>query len=296
MDVRLFQIDSDFPRFRANKAAARKERTGKYACFTPGFDRIAPEVCRLVAVRLFVEYPDYFDLRMATGGAGEVLCHLTGERLCFDREMRLIEVGGIKPGEVPYQNAFDALSSQVPEDLAVVALPEGESDKNVALHVTAPSHWAPEEKIGASFLATHAPVPHFERVGTASAALLETVRTRPPVVRFNWGIEFTDRLNLHPEPPPGTDAQEWNRRRVRPSDACPVFLRVERQVLWGMESARAVLFAIRVYVRPVTRLAASERDALHRTLVSMPEATRLYKGLPPETFAETVKYVAPATH
>ncbi|MBC7808353.1 MAG: DUF3445 domain-containing protein [Akkermansiaceae bacterium] len=292
MDVRLFQIDQQFPVFRANTAAARAERFDKYVCFDPDFDRLAPEVCRTIIIRLSVEYPTYFDLRMEAGGAGVLSCRLTGEILRFDREMRLTNVENVDQTAAQYRNAFDALVSQVPEDITVVALPEGKPDENVALHVTAPSHWSPGEKIGASFLQTHAPVPHFGRVAAASSALLETVRTRPPVVRFNWGIEFTDRLNLHPEPPPGTNALEWNRRSARLSDPCPVYLRVERQVLWGMESARALLFAIRVYTRPVTRLSGQERDDLRQTLQSMPEESRAYKGLPPETFTETIQYLS----
>ncbi len=292
MDARLFQIDRDFDQFRANKIAARAERSGKYVCFAPGFERLVPDVCRLMVIRLIAEYPDYFDLRREDGGAGTLLCRLTRETLHFNREMDLTGVESEVLVVPPYQNAFDALVSQVPEDIAVVALPEGAPDKNVALHVTAPSHWEPEEKIGASFLSTHARVPQFERINAASAALLEAVRTRPPVVRFNWGIEFSERLNLHPEPPLGADAAEWNRRVPRFADEYPVYLRIERQVLWGMEDARALLFAIRVYVRPVNGLSPTERDTLRRTLLSIPEESRRYKGLPPETFAATVKYLA----
>ena len=175
--------------------------------------------------------------------------------------------------------------SQVPEDMAVVALPDGEPDVAAAIHVCAPSHWSPEEKIGQSFVQIHAPVPGFTKVAASSATLLEAVRTRPPIVRFNWGIEFTDRLNLHPKPPPGEKNGDWNRR----SDSGDgIFLRVERQVLWGMESTRAALFTIRVYARPLVDLTQNERGALRDTLLTMPEASRLYKGLPPESFAQVL--------
>ena len=127
------------------------------------------------------------------------------------------------------------------------------------------------------------------KIASSSAALLEAIRTRPPVVRFNWGIEFTDRLNLHPEPPPDVAASEWNRRTMDANANCPVYLRVERQVLWGMEDIRAVLFAIRVYTRPVSDLCAAERADLCSALLSMPDASRDYKGLPPETFAAVVE-------
>lgn len=292
MDNRFFQIDSEFARFRENTMAARAERLEKYVCFNSNFDRLEAETCESILIRMIAGYPAYFDLQMESEQQYTLICRLTRERLRFDRKMRLIDAESLESTIPPYRNAFDALVSQVPEDVAVVALPEGKTDENVALHITAPSHWVPEEKIGASFLQTHAPVPNFERIAQASASLLETVLMRRPVVRFNWGIEFTDRLNLHPEPPSGTNAEEWNRRRPRLTEECPVYLRIERQILAGLRESRALLFTIRVYVRPVTELSPVERNALHQTLLSMPEESRLYKGLPPETFAETVRYLA----
>lgn len=288
-DARLFQIDREFDRFRHNKIAARHERLPKYVLTDSRFGVLAPDVCRLIAMRLFMEYPAFFSLEMQSGGAGILTCRLTGERLSFDHEMRLLSVEGVNAPA--YENTFDALLSQVPEDMAVVSLPEGKPDAVAALHVTAPSHWSPESIIGQSFITTHAPVPGFAKIVVASVSLLEAIRTRPPVVRFNWGVEFTDRLNLHPQPPPGVDGGNWNRRTLDAAAPCPLFLRIERQVLWGMEAARAVLFAIRVYTRPVTELSTRERGDLREALLSMPEASREYKGLPPDTFAAVLKYL-----
>lgn len=292
VDHKLFQIDRDFAHFRANTVAARAERLEKYVLRSPCFDRLRPAVCGLIAARLSAEYPGQFELQAQNNGGLVLSCRLTGERLIFDSGMRLTAVESSIPIVTTYQDAFDALISQVPEDVAVVELPEGASDENVALHVTAPSHWSPEEKIGASFLATHAPVPGFGRIGDASGALLEKVLGRPPVVRFNWGIEFSRRLNLHPESPPGADIGEWNRRHLRLADECPVFLRIERQVLWGMPDVRALLFTIRVYVRPVDGLTPAERSALRDSLLSMPEESRAYKGLQTETYTDVVNLLS----
>lgn len=295
-DLRLFQIDREFARFRENAVAARTENVEKYVCFDPGFGTIASGVCRVIVDRLCTEYPLNFEWEPGPDGAGVLRCRMTNERLVFDLGMRLVPGKCSVAAVPPYQNAFDALMSQVPEDMAVVALPKDEPDKNVALHVTSPSHWSPEEKIGQSFLQTHAPVPHFDRIAAASAKLLESVRTRSgPVVRFNWGIEFTDRLNLHPEPPAGADPEEWNRRRVRPTDKGPIYLRIERQVLVGVPEVRALLFAIRVYVRPVMDLSDRERIALRDTLLTMPEESRVYKGLAAETFRDVVGRICDQT-
>ncbi|MBC8139194.1 MAG: hypothetical protein H8F28_25250, partial [Fibrella sp.] len=56
---------------------------------------------------------------------------------------------------------------------------------------------------------------------------------------------------------------------------------------------RVLLFAIRVYLRPANELSPSERHALRETLLSMSEESRAYKGLPPETFADVVRFLAP---
>ncbi len=277
-DARLFQIDREFPRFRANKLACRAERMGKYVQrddtrFAPA---TAAAVARLMAVRLATEYPDLFTLETLPGGAGTLECRLTGERLAFDTEMGLVEGGAaVTP---PYADAFDALCCQVPEDVVVVTLPEsGEEDANAALHVCAPSHWSPEEKAGASFVATHAPVPGFEKIARAAAPLLKALVHGRPMVRFNWGIEFTDRLNLHPEPPPGEDPAEWNRRTLRDADG--PYLRVERQVLWGLPDVSAVLFTIRIYTRPFADLSPEERGLLRDALRTLSPEIRAYKSL-----------------
>ena len=80
-DARLFQLDRDFPRFRQNKIAACRERSGKYVRTDSRFAGLAPAVCRLLAVRLAVEYPAHFTLKMQDAGAGILDCRLTGERV-----------------------------------------------------------------------------------------------------------------------------------------------------------------------------------------------------------------------
>ena len=273
-DAHLFQFDREFARFRANKLACRAERIGKYVLRDARFEgELAESVCRLMAVRLAVEHPDLFALETRPGGAGALECGLTGETLRFDAWMRLTGLrGGDAATAPPYEDAFDALCCQVPEDVAVVALLDGEADANVALHVCAPSSWTPEAKIGASFVTTHAPVPHFEKTARAAGPLLRTILNGRPVVRFNWGVERTNRLNLHPEPPPNGAAQDA-------AATSPVYLRLERQTLWGLPGVNALLFAIRVYLRPATGLTPDERTLLLRAMRTLPPATRAYKDM-----------------
>jgi hypothetical protein len=266
-DTLLFQFDREFPRYHANKSACRAERFGKYVC-AAGFDGPAAEAAlRLMAARLATEHPALFRLEGAGGGVSVLHCRLTDDRLTFDERMHLAS-------ESPYADAFDALCCQVHEDIAVVRRAPERGDWIAALHLCAPSHWAAEAKIDRSFVDAHAPVPGFGKVSAAAAALTEACIARGPFVRFTWGIAFDDRLNAHPEPPPGSAPAFWD-------GESPLFLRVERQTLWGLPEVDAFLFAIRVYIydaRPI-RENPEQRDALVAALRSMSPESRRYKGV-----------------
>lgn len=277
-DARLFQIDDGWPRFRANKAACRRENWGKYVAYNLTAP-VARAVARLFLDRLPADYPALFT-REASGV--NLFCRLTGERLTFDENLRLADAeaaaGALLP---PYRDAFDALCSQVPEDIAVVQTSPERGNKIAALHLCAPSHWSARDKIGKDFSATHAPVPGMEksRRPPASDALVDAMVFRGPWVRFAWGLSANDRLNHHPDPPPGWDLAAWRDPIFDPKADPPFFFRVERQVLWGLPDVGAAVFAIRVYHHAATDLAPGERARLREALVGMDEASRAYKGL-----------------
>ena len=146
-----------------------------------------------------------------------------------------------------YSSAFDALSSQIQEDVAVVST-DGKKDWLSAIHLCSPSHWAAEDKIGKDFTAIHLPVPGIEKVNRAAGSLVDAMVRKGPYVRFVWGFSTDTQLNHHPEPPPGADPLKWKGRTFDPGRAgSPFLLRVERQTLWGLPEVAAGIFAIRVY-------------------------------------------------
>jgi hypothetical protein len=171
------------------------------------------------------------------------------------------------------------------EDIAVVACGQrgGGDDRIVALHLCAPSHWRAEDKIGRSFADAHAPVPGMERSRQTGAAraLMDAAVHRGPWVRFAWGITGDDRLNHHPDPPPGVDPGAWRGRAFDPNADPPFFVRAERQVLWGLPDVNAFVFAIRVYHRSgaVIRANPHQRALLTAALQSMNTDARRYKNL-----------------
>ena len=296
VDGHLFQIDSTFQRFRENKLSCRSERLGKYVCYADFAEPVREAVGRLIVTRLAVEHPGLF--RAVTPGDREdveLYCVPTGERLILDPSLRLT---GVRPADSaspeadpPYIDAFDALACQVPEDIAIVVRDAiGGPDRLVALHLCAPSRWAAEEKIGRDWSAIHEPVPGMERLRTPDIAstLVGMMIDRKPMVRFTWGIEFDDRLNRHPEPPQGVSPGEWQTRTPRcdrpdGTDAAEerLYLRVERQTIWGLPEVSATVFAIRVYHTPLSALRSipSHVEALASALRSMSPDSLHYKSL-----------------
>ncbi len=161
-------------------------------------------------------------------------------------------------------------------------MPGSGRDRIAALHLCSPSHWGAEDKIGKDFRATHAPVPGMERTNAAAASLVEAMVHRGPFVRFIWGVSADNRLNHHPEPPPGITLEAWKGCAFDPSaDGSPFYLRVERQGVWGLPEVGAAVFTIRVsfIAGQEIRENAVERDALRAALLSMSPESSVYKGV-----------------
>ncbi|MDO9089766.1 MAG: DUF3445 domain-containing protein [Rubrivivax sp.] len=152
--------------------------------------------------------------------------------------------------------------------------------------VCVPSHWAPEDKLGLSLTAIHAPVADNAALQAATPALLALATGGQAWERFVWTITPSARYDQHP------------RRHARspwPVDAAPreadafarqCFLRVERQTFLpvrGPEGAPAhqAVFTIRVMLQALSEAVATPAQArrLHDALDSMSEAAAQYKNL-----------------
>jgi len=262
-DKRLFQIDAEFERYADNKRRALRERRDKYVrAFRLPRDTEDAAI-RLITSRLAVDYPERFQVETSDG--------LT---TLFDGEVRYDLSAA---GRESRSDALDFLARLVPEDLAIVQVQHG-VDWVAYLHLCSPSHWAAEEKIGRSFFDVHTPIPGFERVNAAASGLVDAMLNKGPFVRFVWGVESDDRLNHHPEPPPGHDPVEWDGR----SFECGRFwVRTERQVIWGMPEVGAALFTIRVGFVPDDVVLSDDtlRRSLSEAVAGMSPEALAYKGL-----------------
>lgn len=262
-DQRLFQLDTELETYRSNKRTCLRERRGKYVRAWKLTREVERAAIELVTTRLAADYPDTFEVG-------------------WEGDARTLESDGRKwvlppAGPETDSPALDLLARLVPEDIAVVSTAENR-DWISYLHLCSPSHWAAEEKIGRSFFDTHVPVPGFERVNAAAAGLVDGMIHRGPFVRFVWTLESDPRLNHHPEPPPGVDAVAWDGRDFEDGR---FWVRVERQVTWGLPDVHAAMFFIRVSFVPGEEVLASEelRTTLASSIRSMSEASLAYKGI-----------------
>ncbi len=278
-DQKLFQLGPDFLEFRKQLETNRKlEAHSKYVCFSETM--VKPSIAKIVgfiAEKLAADYPAEIKVSQ-TGQVMTFESSFTHERLKINLEDGSLLEG---KGSLKYETAWDALCSQVPEDLAVWKLNADGSEEIEALHLNAPNHWAAESKIGKSFAAVHEPVAHIDKIVPWAVRILQGIIDKGPYVRFAWGVGTDSRLNHHPVAAPGTLDDDWKGRRFR-EDQPELFVRVERQVLWGFPELNRALFTIRTYFQDVHDLAENNPDALRgliAAIMSMSPESLVYKGL-----------------
>lgn len=276
-DKQVFQIDSNFAHYRQAKLLARNESLSKYYQ-TYNYCGVAGAIARLIISRLTQEYPRYFHLERLSINNFALHCYLTEETLYLDANWQLQQV---QSKVIPaYISTFDALACQVQEDLAVVCRGSDSANWLGAIHLCYPNHWAAEEKIGKDFAAVHAPVAGIEKINQRADAIVNTMIVREPTVRFAWGLSTDTRLNHHPEAPLGIQLEQWQGREFN-IDNPRLYLRIERQTIWGLPEYQAALFTIRTYFQDCRAIKQDPilRSKLVAALNSMTAESLVYKGL-----------------
>jgi len=268
-DQYVFQLDDQYDDYLGNKRACRKEDIHKYYVEAEGQAGTLAAINRLIVQLLIKEHPAVFSLS-EDGGRYTLHNNVTSQTLHWRNDWVKMEYGD-------YLSLFDALSSQVQEDIAICQL-DGDRDWLAAIHLSAPNHWAPAEKIGRPFSAVHAIVPGMAKLNQQYFKMLTTAVQKGPFFRFAWGIATDTRLNHHPIPPPGIDPIFWEGRRVE-ADSDKIYLRVERQTIVGIPASNAFLFTIRTYFYDIDELTLGEKEALFRAVESMSPESLEYKGL-----------------
>lgn len=160
-----------------------------------------------------------------------------------------------------YTNLFDALCSQIQEDVCVM-----QNNRLVASHVCLPSWWSPAQKIGKTMAEIHSEVPSMD--DTNYQAIWNACVNKGPFLRYNWGLTDTMVLNQHSDKGIGKDFDSDN-----------IYLRIERQVLQGFPATQSVAFLIRTFVADVKTLTREQRTTMVTAIENMTDEELEYKGL-----------------
>jgi hypothetical protein len=149
------------------------------------------------------------------------------------------------------------------------------------LCVCAPSHWAPEDKLGQALAAVHAPVADNARLQAASRQLVALVTEGGHWERHVWSLSPSPRHDQHPRRHPPTP---WPTTSDPLAFAQACWLRTERQTFFPVGGGTCQsIFTIRVQLQPLPLAVDSSDRArrLHDSLASMSDAVLAYKGLAP---------------
>tara|TARA_B100000424_G_scaffold160356_1_gene122830 strand:- start:298 stop:1212 length:915 start_codon:yes stop_codon:yes gene_type:complete len=266
-----FIIDDLLPLYKNEKQDARAENISEYYLEEQNQTNLMKVICFWMAEQLSKEYKhisfynedDYYILDN----------EITGETVYTDESLNVLQVtksplcscskscSGCKYPNPLYTNLFDALCSQIQEDVCVM-----QNDKLVSAHVCLPSWWSPKEKMMMSMAEIHKDVPGMEK--TAYEHIWKACLHKAPFIRYNWTLTNSPVLNQHPTKNIGKDF-----------DQDSLYLRVERQVLKGFSNVQGVLFLIRTYVADVNTLKKSQRKAIANAIEGMTDQELEYKGL-----------------
>lgn len=280
VDNYVFQIDNTFFDYRNTKLASRQECLSKYFQTSNYSDKVAVAVTKFIIRCLVYEYPNYFHLESLTSGI-TLNCQLTQETLYFDDNYNLQKVDTHRGATIypSYTCSLDVLAAQVQEDITVICRADNINWVG-AIHLCFPNHWSAEDKVGKDFATVHAPVAGIEKINQRSLAITNTMIMHQPMVRFAWGLSTDTRLNHHPQPPLNNKIEDWEGRKFDISNP-RLYLRIERQVIWGLPECDAAVFTIRTYFRDTAEIKqdACLRQKLVSAIKSMTKDSLIYKGL-----------------
>ncbi len=278
-DAQVFQIDSNFTQYRQAKLLARTENLSKYYQTCNYAPTVAGAIARLIVERLTKEHPQYFYTKKAANNLLAFHSRLTGDTIYLDADWQLQQAQSqVMP---PLSSTLDAIALQVQEDLAVVCRASDGTNWLSAIHLCYPNHWSAEDKIGKDFATVHAPVAGMEKINSRSEAIVRRMILQKPMVRFAWGLSTDTRLNHHPKSPQNPMVIDYWQGRSFDLEHPRLYLRIERQVIWGLPEYESALFTIRTYFRDcrVIKKDSVLRSKLHLALQSMHPKSLVYKGL-----------------
>lgn len=158
-------------------------------------------------------------------------------------------------------NLYDTVM-KLQEDIAVIFV-ENKSDFLAYVHVSFPSGWCPEQRIGQSFAKLHKDVPGFVFNPTLMQTLL-----RGRYQRFVWSPIYENSLNQHP-----------GQSRKFTIDNPKFWLKIEKQITIGFPATGCFLFVMRQYIYDENEV---DLRVFCDTIRSMSPLQKTYKGITAE--------------
>lgn len=175
---------------------------------------------------------------------------------------------------------LDQAARWVQEDLCLMQPDEDGKWRLTAASVCFPTRWRLEQKIGRPLDEIHSPAPQLtEKLARPMARFFDQLKPGRGVWRLNWSV-LDDPALYQPTGHSRTD----NRDDITAENAGDrLWLRAERQTLRRLAEGRAILFTIRIHVRPLKDLAAKPEAAarLADSLATMPADIYGYKSFRP---------------
>lgn len=236
----------------------------------PGLRRVTAQDCRLTPL---VSGSGLHAEKQRVIQAGEAVVSIPG----FDPEFAIKTIATYADlaragGEF---DLATRLALAVQEDWAIL---DGITGTVPWMCVCVPSHWAPEDKVGRTLAAIHAPVADGTALQAAQAHLVRLVTSGEHWERHVWTLTPSPRFDQHPRRWPRTP---WPATPDAQAFAQSCHWRTERQTFIPVPGTSQAVFAIRVEVAPLTCVISSpdQARALHASLASMTEAVLSYKNL-----------------
>lgn len=230
----------------ANKFECREERLSKYYQKRLSDDKLKVLAKGLLGI-LRQQNKDILEITDTS-----IKNPFTEEEIIFDSEMNVIK------SECSYADAFDAVASQVPEDIVLITFdPDTKEDHVTVAHLMSPAEWSAEWAIDKSFAQIHENVKKANGslvISNPSGIVQGMIRIPEPMQRIgavSWRSYRAQ--NLHPENAK-PEIWDWNNPEQK------VLLRFERQTIIAWPELNSFMLTVRGYYddlrRPERRAAA----------------------------------------
>ncbi len=230
------------------------------------------EVLNLMLEHLPVIRPDLYSLRKNFIKL-EPHIHFNGEELSTDLQKNKI-------------HPLDLAARLVQEDLVIMLPPDSKKEGwwLAAGSVAFPSRWSLKEKFGKTMDSIHAPVPLYkEQIQSQTNNFFNSMPRDEIFSRRNWSLH--DNPSLRQD---GTEPSSEKAITAKNAGDC-LWLRVERQTLRKLKESDAILFTIRIHLRPLNQIANTKgaADRLSKALAALPTEMKAYKQT--DTFSNSAQ-------